>query len=152
MKYLSGVIVMFFVVAPGASARAPKPDASAEIRALLDAQAAAWNRGDLGAFMATYWKSPRTAYVGSNGVFRGWQAVLDRYRRTYPDRRTMGQVKFSDLEINFLSADSAFILGHWQLERAGDHPGGVFTLIVRKFPEGWRIILDHTSVVAPPHP
>ena len=134
----------------GSAAQAETDRAAAEIRGLLDAQVAAWNRGDLQAFMESYWKSPQTAYVGSSGVMRGWEAVLDRYRRVYPDRRAMGTVKFSDVEITLLSPDSAFVLGRWQLEREQDRPGGVFTLIVRKFPEGWRIVLDHTSAVSPP--
>ena len=97
--------------------------------------------------MEGYWKSAETAFVGSSGTSRGWQALLDRYRRTYPDRAAMGQLEFSGLEITPLGPDSALILGHWQLVREKDRPGGVFTLIARKFPEGWRIIHDHTSSV-----
>ncbi len=129
------------------TARSEDRGGEAAIRAMLDEQVAAWNRGDLEKFMETYWKSPKTAYVGANGVFRGWQGVLDRYRRTYPDRQTMGKTTFSDLEITMLSPDAALILGHWHLERASGRLGGVFSLVVRKFPEGWRIILDHTSAV-----
>ncbi len=135
---------------PGVLTGASKAEAG--IRAVLDAQEAAWNRGDLEAFMAGYWKSDRTAFVGSSGILRGWQAVLDRYRRTYPDRAAMGRLTFSDLEITVLAPDAALVLGRWELERASDRPGGVFTLVARKFPEGWRIIHDHTSAVAPPKP
>jgi uncharacterized protein (TIGR02246 family) len=135
-------------ITPGVRAGASRPES--EIRALLDSQVAAWNRGDLEAFMATYWNSPKTAYVGSSGVIRGWQSVLDRYRKNYPDRQAMGTVTFSGLEITMLSPDAAVILGHWHLERAGGHMGGVFSLVVRKLPEGWRIILDHTSAMNPP--
>ncbi len=120
----------------------------AAIRALLDAQARAWNAGDIEGFMAGYWKSDETEFVGASGVLRGWQAVLDRYRRTYPDRKAMGQLTFSDLEITVLSRDTAYVVGRWQLERENDRPRGVFTLIVRKFPEGWRIVHDHTSALA----
>ena len=125
-----------------------KPDERAAIRALLEAQAKAWNAGDIEGFMTGYWKSDETEFAGASGVLRGWQALLDRYRRTYPDRTAMGQLTFSDLSINVLSADAAYIVGRWQLERENDHPGGVFTLIVRKFPEGWRIVHDHTSAFA----
>ena len=118
-----------------------------EVRAVLDAQAAAWNRGDVESFMQGYWKSEKTEFVGSSGVVRGWQGVLDRYRRSYPDKSAMGRLTFSDLEVTGLSPDAALVLGHWQLEREHDHPGGVFTLVFRRFPEGWRIIHDHTSVV-----
>lgn len=116
---------------------------------MLEAQVAAWNRGDIAGFMQGYWKSPRTSYVGSRGLERGWQALLDRYRRAYPDRAAMGRLTFSHLEITLLGRRAALIVGHWQLERAHDHPGGIFTLVARRFPQGWRIIHDHTSLVKP---
>lgn len=115
------------------------------IRAVLDAQTAAWNRGDVDSFMTSYWKSEKTMFVGSSGIFRGWQAVLERYRKTYPDRRAMGTVTFSDLEVIMLSSSAALVVGKYHLVRESDHPEGVFTLIFRKFPEGWRIINDHTT-------
>jgi uncharacterized protein (TIGR02246 family) len=125
--------------------------AESDIRAVLDAQVVAWNRGDVEGFMAGYWKSEKTTFLSSGGVSRGWQALLDRYKRGYPDKKTMGTLTFSELEINMLGPDAAFIIGHWALDREKDgkpdHPGGVFTLIARKFPEGWRIISDHTSSV-----
>jgi len=119
----------------------------AELRSLLDAQSAAWNRGDIEGFMAGYWKSERTTFAGAKGVFRGWQALLERYHRDYPDRAAMGTLTFSDLEITVLAPSAAFVLGHWHLDRASGPVGGIFSLVVRKFPEGWRIIHDHTSTV-----
>ena len=88
--------------------------------------------------------------MGANGVERGWQAVRDRYRRRYPDRAAMGHLTFSNLEITVLAPRAALVFGRWRLQRAKDHPGGVFTLVFRKFPEGWKIINDHTSVVVGP--
>ena len=135
-----------------AQPRAAEPPGGdgAQIRAVLDAQVAAWNRGDVDAFMQGYWKSEKTEFVGSTGVFRGWQAVLDRYRKAYPDRSSMGRLTFSDLEITALGPTAVLVLGQWQLDREHDRPGGVFTLVFRKFPEGWKIIHDHTSVVTGP--
>lgn len=125
-------------------------DADAALRQLLAGQADAWNRGDIEGFMAGYWKSDQLSFSGANGVTRGWQGLDDRYHRVYPDRAAMGHLTFSDLEITSLGADGAMILGRWRLDRDADHPGGVFTLIARRFPEGWRIIHDHTSADAPP--
>jgi ketosteroid isomerase-like protein len=119
-----------------------------EIRAVLDAQVAAWNRGDIEGFMAGYWKSDETLFAGANGFSRGWQALLERYRKNYPDRKAMGKLSFTELEIHALSNDAAYIVGRWQLERESDRPGGVFTLIARRFPEGWRIVHDHTTAFA----
>ena len=149
MKKLLSLGVFLAVFLAGATANAEPSDAEAELRALLNAQAAAWNRGDLEAFMDTYWNSEKTAYVSSNGIERGWQAVLDRSKRVYPDRRAMGTVEFSGVEISLLSPAAALVLGHWHLQTDGPDRGGVFTLVVRKFPEGWRIVHDHTSVSVP---
>lgn len=142
------VIALGALIVAGAVAAAPRP--ADEVRAVLDAQVAAWNRGDIDGFMQGYWRSEKTEFVSASGVVRGWQGVRDRYRRNYPDKSAMGHLTFSGLEITALSADAALVLGHWQLEREHDHPGGVFTLIFRRFPEGWKVIHDHTSVVVAP--
>lgn len=132
--------------APPASADPAKADRVA-IRTVLAAQVAEWNRGDVKAFMQGYWNSPDTEFVGSNGVLRGWEPVLERYKRQYPDRAAMGHLTFTQLEVNLLAPDAALVVGHWQLKRQNDSPGGVFTLVLKKFPEGWLIINDHTSEV-----
>jgi ketosteroid isomerase-like protein len=118
------------------------------IGAVLRAQQSAWNRADVDAFLQGYWHSPELTFSGSSGVARGWDGVLARYKKTYPDRTAMGQLDFSDLEFHFLGRDAAFILGRWHLQREKDELGGVFTLVWQRFPEGWKIIHDHTSAVA----
>ncbi|MGO9269708.1 MAG: YybH family protein [Terriglobia bacterium] len=131
--------------AADSSRGAKRSNPEAAIRAVLDAQVADWNRGDVDAFMTSYWKSESTEFVGANGVAKGWQAVLDRYRKAYPDRQAMGTLTFSDLEVNVLCPTVALVTGHYHLQREKDQPSGVFTLVFRKFAEGWKIINDHTS-------
>jgi ketosteroid isomerase-like protein len=132
-------------------ASAPLSD-QAQITAVLDAQTAAWNRGDLATFMTGYWKSDETVFVGAGGITRGWQAVLERYQKAYPDHKAMGQLNFSDLEVHKFCADGAFVIGQFHLVRESDKFSGVFTLNFRKFPEGWRIVADHTTAFAAPAP
>ncbi|HEV2379719.1 MAG TPA: DUF4440 domain-containing protein [Terriglobia bacterium] len=120
------------------------------IRTVLATQVAEWNRGDINAFMEGYWNSSQTEFVGADGILRVWKPVLERYRKQYPDRAAMGHLTFSALEINMLAPDAALVVGHWQLKRQSDNPGGVFTLVLKKFSEGWRIINDHTSQVTEP--
>ncbi len=115
------------------------------IKAVLDAQANAWNRGDLEGYMEGYDRSNNTEFVGANTITRGWQTVLDRYRRNYNSREKMGVLTFSDLEITILSKDAALVLGRWHLKRANDEPHGTFTLLFRKTKAGWRIVHDHSS-------
>jgi ketosteroid isomerase-like protein len=137
---------LLFVYGAGTSScQTMRQQKAAAIRDLLQSQQAAWNRGDIPAFMTGYWKSEKTEFVSSSGITRGWQSVLDRYLHSYPDRAAMGHLTFSDLEIHVLCPDAAYVVGHFHLDRKNDQPQGVFTLIFRKFPEGWRIINDHTS-------
>ncbi|HYL83861.1 MAG TPA: TonB family protein [Candidatus Angelobacter sp.] len=117
------------------------------IRAVLAAQDAAWNRGDVDAFLVGYWHSPELTFSGSSGVSRGWDGVLARYKRTYPDRASMGELDTSEFEFRFLGPDAALVLGKWHLKREKGDIGGVFTLVFQRLPEGWRIIHDHTSAV-----
>ena len=123
---------------------------AAGVREVLVRQQAAWNRGDVDEFLAGYWNSDRTVFAGSNGILHGWQALRQRYRRSYPDRRAMGRLTFSHLEITSLCTSSALVLGEWHLDRESGPVGGVFSLVLRRLPEGWRIVADHTSVVAEP--
>ena len=115
------------------------------IRALMDAQVAAWNRGDIEGFMEGYWRSPETLFVSGDSVTRGWQTVLDRYKKGYDTREKMGTLSFTEIEIKPIDKDRAVVIGRWQLARTGDTPRGRFTLIFRRFKEGWRIVHDHTS-------
>lgn len=142
-----GYLSLLAVIAHPAHSRQASGQSSAEaqIKDLLAAQADAWNRGDVDSFMTSYWKSDETAFVGATGLARGWQAVLERYHRAYPNRAAMGHVTFSNLEVHQECADAAFVIGEYHLQRAEDSPSGVFTLDMRKFPEGWRIVLDHTT-------
>jgi len=117
------------------------------ITAVLNAQQAAWNRGDVDAFLVGYWHSPDLTFSGSSGVSRGWDGVMARYKKNYPDQAAMGHLDFSELEYRFLGPDAALVLGRWHLKREKGDIGGVFSLVWQRFPEGWKIIHDHTSSV-----
>lgn len=120
----------------------------AAIEGVLNAQEQDWNRGDVDAFLTGYWQSPELTFEGSGGIARGWDGVLARYKKNYPDRAAMGQLDFSQLEFQFLGPDAALVLGHWHLKREKGDIGGVFSLVWKRFPDGWKIIHDHTSAVA----
>jgi L-asparaginase / beta-aspartyl-peptidase len=118
---------------------------TATIRGVLNAQVEAWNRGDVDAFLDGYWRSPDVTFSGTSGVTRGWDGVLARYKKNYADRAAMGKLDFSGLEIRFLGPDAALVLGKWHLAREKGDIGGVFSLVWQRFPEGWKIVHDHTS-------
>ncbi len=124
-----------------------EPDAklAAAIRAVIEAQRDAWNRGDIEGYMDGYARSEETVFISGDSVTHGWQTVLDRYKKGYDTREKMGALTFSDLEFNQLSKDAVAVSGRWHLQRAGDEPHGRFTLIFRRTKAGWRIVHDHTS-------
>ena len=129
----------------GAAAR----QAEGEIRAVIDRQSQAWNAGDLDGYMQGYERSDQVRFHSGGDVTLGWQTVHDRYRRRYQDRAAMGQLTFSDMTVELLGAEVALVFGRWRLQRAQDTPSGLFTLLLRKRPEGWRITYDHTSSAGP---
>jgi len=117
------------------------------IRAVLDAQVAAWNAGDLEGFMQGYWNAPGLRFASGGNVRTGWQTTLQSYQAGYPNRDAMGMLSFDDLDIRVLSDDAAYVFGRWRLARGGtyDDATGLFTLIFRQHAEGWRVVHDHTS-------
>jgi uncharacterized protein (TIGR02246 family) len=136
---------LFVSVANGGSfGSAPVVDPSAAIHAVLDAQVAAWNHGDIDAYMNGYAKSDDTMFVGTD-VTRGWTKVRDRYKAKYDSKSKMGTLVFSDVEIRPMSNDDVVVTGAWKITRAADTPHGRFTLIFHHRPEGWRIVYDHSS-------
>jgi ketosteroid isomerase-like protein len=142
--------VCWFGLCLAVAAAAPSPSPKSQIEAVLKTQQEAWNRGDIDAFLEGYWHSPELTFSGSGGVARGWDGVLARYHKGYPNRAAMGRLTFSGLEFHFLGPKACLVLGNWHLDRASGDVGGVFSLVFQEFPEGWKIIHDHTSAVAPP--
>ena len=129
-----------------AAPRSRKEDANAEaVRAVIEAQAAAWNRGDVEGYMEGYAKEDTTTFVSGDNITRGWQTVLERYKARYDTRAKMGTLAFTELEIKPLSEFYFIATGRWQLTRETDTPHGRFTLIFRRTNAGGRIVHDHTS-------
>ncbi len=143
MKRPAVFVVALLLFAATVGAQVSANDLAA-IRAVLDAQAAAWNRGDIDAYMAGYANSDDTMFVGTD-VTRGWTKVRDRYKARYDSRAKMGTLFFSDVDLRPLGSDDVVVTGAWKLTRDADTPHGRFTLIFHRRTEGWRIVYDHSS-------
>jgi beta-aspartyl-peptidase (threonine type) len=144
---LSTLLALTLSVIVSAEDKKPKEARSVqEIRAVLDRQVEAWNRRDLEAFMSGYWNSPELSFYSGGTKTAGWKETLDRYRNTYQSEgREMGTLGFSDIQIEMLGPESALVRGRWRLKMQSSEPNGLFTLIFRRLPEGWKIIHDHTG-------
>jgi ketosteroid isomerase-like protein len=141
------VLACIVVLLSVSNARADDGADAAAIRAELEREADAWNRGDLDGYLRGYERAPTTTMVGGT-LLRGWDAIAARYREKYGDKARMGQLTFSELDVRPLAGGFALAIGHWALARdraAGGPVGGWFTLTLRKTRDGWRIIVDHTS-------
>lgn len=123
------------------------PPAPAAVRGVLDAQVEAWNRGDLQAFMAGYWRSPDLVFCSGATVTKGWDETLARYRKRYQSEgREMGRLRFDAVEVIPLGEGAALARGAWRLVMSdGKEPHGLFTLLLRRKGGAWRIVHDHTS-------
>jgi len=102
-------------------------------------------RGTL--FLVGYWRSPELTFSGSSGVSRGWDGVLARYKKSYPNHAAMASWISRIWSFATWGRNAALVLGQWHLKRESGDIGGVFTLVWQKFPDGWKIIHDHTSAV-----
>lgn len=139
---LCWLMLLFFT--GSMQAQSYQADTSA-IRALLQRQQDDWNRGDIAAFMTGYWKSDSLTFTGSAGITYGWERTYANYLRRYDSREKMGQLTFTLLELRPLGKDYFEVIGKWHLQRTIGNVGGHFSLLLRRFADGWKVIADHTS-------
>jgi ketosteroid isomerase-like protein len=145
MKNILLAVLLILAAADFAFAQSKDEKIKSDIRKVMDEQVAAWNNGDIDGFMKGYWNSPQMTFVSGDNVTKGWQPTLERYKKSYDSRAKMGVLSFTDLEITLTGKNSAVVLGRFTLVREKDKPTGLFTLSFRKFKDGWKIIIDHTS-------
>lgn len=140
-----GIFCWMSLAGGDAIGQSASTDPRREISSVLESQTAAWNAGSIDGFMKGYWNSDTLLFTSGGNVERGWRTALDHYKKSYDSKEKMGKLTFSNIEIDLLSDESAWVFGEWNLARPPDNPGGVFTLIFRKFTDGWKIVHDHTS-------
>lgn len=124
-----------------------RAEAEEGIKHVLVSQVEAWNHGNLPGYMNGYWRSPELVFFSGVSVTKGWEPTLERYQQRYNGPgKEMGKLEFSELHIDLLSRRAAVVTGQWELTMSdGKKPHGLFTLIFRKMPDGWKIVHDHTS-------
>jgi uncharacterized protein (TIGR02246 family) len=150
---LLGVTLGLLCAATALKAQAAGGDEAA-IRAAITAQSDAWNRADIAGFMQVYEDSPETTFMGKSTLRKGTQTIRQRYELSYTSPAMMGKLTFKDIEVHLLPSaygktEFAVVTGKFHLDRVirgeGQQDDGIFSLVWRKGPRGWRIILDHTT-------
>jgi len=140
MKKLFFLVAILFVI----KSQAQKDD-EGEIRNLLVQQTEAWNRGDISGFMQTYWQNDSLMFIGKDGITWGWKNTLERYKKGYPDKETMGQLSFDVIQVKKLSAEYFFVVGKWMIKRNTGDLRGHYNLLMKRIKGQWKIIADHSS-------
>jgi len=143
-KIIILLLTVFFSFSAMAEHRLNEKDES-NIRKLIQQQADAWNEGNLGKFMETYWKSDQLSFVGSRGPTYGWQATLDNYKKGYPDKKAMGHLDLKVLNLSQIDTKTVLMIGRFELTREVGNAAGHFTLVIQKIDGEWKIISDHSS-------
>lgn len=116
-----------------------------KIESLLAKQVEAWNEGNLEKFMKTYWNSEKLSFVGSRGPTFGWHQTLNNYKKGYPDKAAMGNLKFTILDVSKIDKKTVYVIGRFELTRETGNLTGYYTLVIQKFGKEWLIISDHSS-------
>ena len=146
-------LVVALCLVPAASVAQGAPAAERDaIVAMLNRQAADWNRGDLDAFATGYKHSPDILFMGHT-IRRGYDQMLNGYRKSFPNRAAMGKLTFSSLEVQPLDEHFATVTGRFHLERTaagGGDASGYYLLVLEKTPAGWKIVRDATTDEAKP--
>jgi len=139
-------VILLCLIAAAPFMQASDAGDQAAIENVLRDQREAWNQHNLDAFMAGYWKSADLTFFAGGHESHGWREALDHYRAAYASPgHEMGKLDFNNLRIKKLGPDSAFVRGEFHLMMPdGKAPHGLFTLIFRKFPNGWKIIHNHS--------
>lgn len=115
------------------------------IEKIMHDQQLAWNKGDLDGFMSSYWNDDSLKFIGKNGITYGWKSTLEHYKKSYPDKATMGELTFMIISVEELSKTSCYVIGKWDLKREKGDVGGYYTLLWKKIKGKWVIVTDHTS-------
>lgn len=125
------------------------PGDRSAIEGVLARQVTAWNRGDLAAYMDGYARTDALVFTSGGKIRRGWQATFDAYQKRYAqDPSAMGKLAFRVLSVDQVGADGAVVLGEWRLTGSPSDGSGIFSVVLARRPEGWRVVHDHTSSAA----
>ncbi|MBS4029011.1 MAG: nuclear transport factor 2 family protein [Ignavibacteriales bacterium] len=145
IKFKNNILIVILLLTTSLSLSQTTEKEKSAIQIILTTQSTAWNHADIDGYMNGYWQSDSLVFTSGGNVTRGFDSTKAKYKRKYDSKEKMGTLEFSDLEISILEENVAWVLGKWKLKRATDEPHGIFTLVMKKFNDEWKIVHDHTS-------
>ena len=118
------------------------------ILALFESGCAAWNRGDMDGYMASYWHSDKVRWVSEGVVRYGFEAIATGFKTRFDSPDSRGLLAVADLDIQLLSESDALVFGDWIQTTPTARHHGVFTVQLKKIAGEWLIVSDHSSTSA----
>ncbi|MDX1395334.1 MAG: nuclear transport factor 2 family protein [Gemmatimonadota bacterium] len=166
MSYSSGVrgfgiaVAAAFIVATasctiepvgnGGDSGAEEPDFRTQVSDILDAQAAAWNAGDLDGFMSSYDLSPETSYIGASGLITGFEGIRERYAPLFEPGAERDSLHFVNLSVRELDPRFGVATARYVLTAGGRITStGPFTLVLMRVEGTWVIVHDQSAADPP---
>lgn len=147
----SSIVLLFIIVLIFSSCNPPgnklglDNTTREEILKILKKQEEDWSKGDIEAYMEGYWKSDSLKFIGKNGVTYGWQNTMAKYQKSYPDKDSMGKLKFEIISMEMICFKTVLVIGKWNLTRKSDFLQGYYSLIWKRIDGKWVIVTDHSS-------
>lgn len=145
MKKILTIAIVFATINLSFSNTPGLKPTSKTIKNILYAQVDAWNNGDLQGYMNAYWKNDSLRFIGKKGIQYGWEKTYENYKKSYPDKASMGNLTFDILSIEMICISHVFVVGKWNITREKGNINGYFTLILEKKEGKWVITSDHSS-------
>ncbi len=121
-----------------------EPSLKDAIAELLGEQQAAWNRGDVAAYMQTYWNSDLLTLISGGKVIRGWSAVMDECKRNKASQNP-SEIEFSDLQFRQLEDGTVLVTGRARLSSGPEQQLHELTWLLQQFDNRWQIVHQHES-------
>jgi ketosteroid isomerase-like protein len=116
------------------------------VDSLLSESEKSWNGGDLDGFLYWYKRGEETSFMGSAGPIHGWETIRSRYAPRFEPGAARDSLRFEDLQTRPLAPWLGLATARYVLFQGDSITSqGIFTLVLERTAEGWRIVHDHSS-------
>jgi ketosteroid isomerase-like protein len=145
-KYILLAALSIFIIHQSFKTIDPGPDPVTVVKKAMDSQVTAWNSQDLEKAMRVYRNSPEMLWINKGGISKGYQPILEEYKKEYTDKSKMGTYSYESLHIEEISPRAVYFVIHWKIELNGKRlMGGISSLLWKKTDGNWVITSEHAS-------